>query len=179
MQVLTSVLALVAGVGAVAIGVAMVIGDRVPAIASVAGSLQRRRTEWTFAIAAVATVGSLYFSEIAEYTPCRLCWFQRILMYPIALIALVALLRRDRQSHWYTLPLATIGAATAGYHYLIERGVFADTESCARIGVPCAAVWFERLGFVTLAFMALCGFAAIIALNVAPLRGAAPDQEDS
>ena len=87
MEAVTSVLALVAGVGAVALVVSFVAGPRSPG-AALARSIHRGRTGWTLAVAGVATLGSLYFSEIADFVPCRLCWFQRILMYPIALIAL-------------------------------------------------------------------------------------------
>lgn len=178
MQTLSSSLAIVAGVGAIAIVAAALLGERVPAGAAIARRLHHRRTEWTLAIAAAATVGSLYFSEVANYIPCRLCWFQRILMYPIALIALIALVRRDRSSHYYTVSLASIGAAVAGYHYLIESGVLEDSDSCLAIGMSCAAVWFEGFGFVTLSFMALCGFAAIIALNLVPPPGGTDPSEE-
>lgn len=167
-ELASSVLALIAGAGAVLLVIAAVVGNRVPAMASVARVVRARRAEFTLAVAGVSTLASLYFSEIADYVPCRLCWYQRIAMYPIALIAFVALLRRDRDARFYTVPLATIGAGISVYHYLIERGVVADSESCSLFGPPCAAVWFERFGFVTLAFMALCGFVAIIVLNVVP-----------
>jgi len=113
----------------------------------------------------VSMFGSLYFSEVADYIPCRLCWFQRIAMYPIALVALIALVRRDRGARWYLVPMAVIGAAISTYHYLIERGVLSDSEACALVGPSCADVWFEEFGFVTLAFMALAGFVAVIVLN--------------
>lgn len=168
MELTTSVLALVAGAGAILLVVAALVGTRLPAMASVARSVHARRAEFTLAVAGVSTLASLYFSEVADYVPCRLCWYQRIAMYPIALIALVALIRRDRGARFYTVPLAAIGATISTYHYLIERGVIADSESCSLFGPPCAAVWFEHFGFVTLAFMALCGFVAIIVLNVVP-----------
>lgn len=169
MEALTAVLALVAGLGAVALVISAVAGPSSPG-AGLARSIHRRRSEWTLAIAGVATLGSLYFSEIADFVPCRLCWFQRILMYPIALIALVALVRRDRGSHWYAVPFAVIGAPVSLYHYLIEWGVFADSDSCSLFGPPCSAVWFRQFGFVSLAFMALCGFVAVVVVNVVPQR---------
>ena len=61
--------------------------------------------------------------------------------------------------------MAAIGAAISSYHYLIERGVLTDSESCALFGPSCADVWFEEFGFVTLAFMALAGFVAVVVLN--------------
>lgn len=165
MELVTSVLALVAGVGAVLIVVARLLAGRVPVAGRLGAAVSARREWLTLAVAGIATLGSLYFSEVADYVPCRLCWFQRIAMYPIALIALVALIRKDPGARWYTVPLAVIGTGISSYHYLIERGVLSDTESCALFGPSCADVWFEEFGFVTLAFMALAGFVAIVVLN--------------
>jgi disulfide bond formation protein DsbB len=165
MELLTSVLALVAAVGAVSILVARLLAPRVPVVARLGAAVIARRAPLTLAVGAVSMLGSLYFSEVADYVPCRLCWFQRIAMYPIALVALIALVRRDRGARWYLVPMAVIGAAISTYHYLIERGVLDDSESCALFGPSCADVWFEEFGFVTLAFMALAGFVAVIVLN--------------
>ena len=165
MEWLTSVLALIAVAGAVLLVVARLLASKVPLAGRIGAAVIAVRTPLTFAVGAVATLGSLYFSEVADYVPCRLCWFQRIAMYPIALVALVALIRRDRDARWYLVPMAAIGAGISTYHYLIERGVLADSEACALFGPACADVWFEEFGFVTLAFMALAGFVAVIALN--------------
>ena len=78
-------------------------------------------------VAVVATLGSLYYSEVADFPPCRLCWFQRIGMYPLAVILPVAAWRRDRQVRWYALPLAVGGGAVSIYHVLVER--FPSLES--------------------------------------------------
>jgi len=110
-------------------------------------------------------VGSLYFSEVADFTPCRLCWFQRIAMYPLSVILLVAAIRRDRDVRWYVGPLAAIGALVSTYHYLIEWKPSLEGGACG-VGPSCADIWFRELGFVTLAFMALCGFVAILVLVV-------------
>lgn len=178
METLTSVLALVAGAGAVLLVVARVLAPTVPVAARLGAAVVGWRAPLSFAIAAVATLGSLYFSEVADYVPCRLCWFQRIAMYPIALVALVALVRRDRGARWYLLPMAVIGAAISTYHYLIERGVLSDTESCALFGPSCAEVWFEEFGFVTLAFGALAGFVAVIVLNTVSFDRSAEDRSE-
>lgn len=166
MELVTSVLALIAGGGAVLIVLARVLARSVPTAASIGRAVVAQRASLTFAVAAVATAGSLYFSESAGYIPCRLCWFQRIAMYPIAVVALVALIRRDRHARWYILPMAAIGASISLYHSLIEWEVLKDSESCALFGPSCADVWFRTFGFVTLAFMALAGFVSIIVLNI-------------
>ena len=165
METLSAVLAIVAGVGAAAIVVARLLAPVVPAAAAAGRAVVSLRGPLTLAVAAVATAGSLYFSESAGYVPCRLCWFQRVAMYPIAVIALVALIRRDRGARWYVLPLAVIGAAISSYHVLIEWGWVNDSESCLLFGPSCADVWFEAFGFVTLALMAWAGFVSIIVLN--------------
>ncbi len=176
MQNLTALLAIVAGVGALLIVLARLVASRLPIAARFGRAVVSYRAPLTFAVAAVATLGSLYFSESAGYVPCRLCWFQRIAMYPIAVVALVALIRRDRAARWYILPLGTIGAAVSTYHVMIEWGWLNDSESCALFGPSCADVWFESFGFITLALMALAGFVSIIVLNTVSFDSVHPEE---
>ena len=115
-------------------------------------------------IALIATAGSLFFSEHSHFIPCRLCWFQRIGMYPLAVLLLIASLRRDiRGAALYGLPLAAFGAAVAIYHIYIEYHPEAESPGC-RIGAPCSTKWIEKLGYITLPVLALTAFAAIAAL---------------
>jgi len=165
MQNLTAVLAIVAALGSALVVAARLMATRVPIAARLGRAVVGQAPALTFAVALVATLGSLYFSERAGYLPCRLCWFQRIAMYPIAVVALVGLVRRDRSARWYVLPLASVGAAISSYHVAIEQGWLSDSESCALFGPSCADVWFESFGFITLALMALAGFVSIIVLN--------------
>lgn len=176
MQTVTALLAIVAAGGALLVVLARLTATRVPTAATVGRAVIALRAPLTFAVAAVATAGSLYFSESAGYVPCRLCWFQRIAMYPIAVVALVALLRRDRAARWYILPMAVVGAAISTYHVLIEWGWVNDSESCALFGPSCAAVWFEAFGFMTLALMALAGFVSIIVLNTVSFDSVDPEE---
>ncbi|MFM8303937.1 MAG: disulfide bond formation protein B [Actinomycetota bacterium] len=111
-------------------------------------------------VAATATLGSLYYSEIADFVPCRLCWFQRICMYPLAVVLLVGVVLRDRRMRWYAVPFVAAGVPLSLYHFLMERGVFTESRACSAT-VPCAVPWFTELGFVTLAYMALSGFLLI------------------
>ena len=88
-------------------------------------------------------------------------------MYPLAVILLVAALRRDRSVRWYVGPVAAIGAVISTYHYLIEWRPSLEGGACG-LGPSCADIWFRELGFATLAFMALSGFIAILVLVVPP-----------
>src|SRR6185503_20162499 len=83
-----------------------------------------------FVVATLATLGSLYFSEVAHFEPCRLCWYQRIAMYPLVVILGIAALRRDRSGAVYGLALALIGAVVSAYHVLLEWFPSLDGGTC-------------------------------------------------
>jgi disulfide bond formation protein DsbB len=124
-----------------------------------------------FAIALVATAGSLFFSEVEHFVPCKLCWFQRIAMYPLVLLALPAL-ERDTRAARYFLPLPVVGLGVSLWHVLVERGVIEETQSC-EISAPggCSVKWVEELGYVTIPTLAATAFAlAILLLALAAAR---------
>ena len=113
-----------------------------------------------FAPALAAMLGSLYYSEIAGYIPCTLCWYQRILMYPLVLIILVGIIKRDDYLPDYVLPLSILGILVSGYHYLIQLGVFSHPAAC-EAGIPCDMRWVNYLGFISIPLMALTAFIMI------------------
>jgi disulfide bond formation protein DsbB len=116
-----------------------------------------------FVVATVATMGSLYFSEVAHFLPCRLCWYQRIGMYPLVPLLGLAAWRRDPGIRPYAAVLAAIGAAISAYHIVIER--FPDLESGACDPTnPCSLIWVERFGYLTIPAMALSAFALVLTL---------------
>jgi disulfide bond formation protein DsbB len=117
-----------------------------------------------FVVAATATLGSLYFSDVANFVPCRLCWFQRVAMYPLSVILLVGAIRREVAVRWYAGPLALIGLVVASYHTLIEWRPELDSGACEAFGPSCTDVWFREFGFVSLATMSLVGFLTILLL---------------
>jgi disulfide bond formation protein DsbB len=119
------------------------------------------------AVAIVATLGSLYLSEIADFPPCRLCWFQRIGMYPLAVVLPIAAWRRDAAARWYAIPLAVGGGLVSAYHVMVERFPSLESGSCDPTN-PCSTIWIERLGYLTIPAMALSGFALIVALLSTP-----------
>ena len=112
-----------------------------------------------FLVAAIATGGSLFFSESAGFFPCELCWYQRICMYPLTVTTLLAALANDHRVARYLLPLPAAGAAIAGYHLLVENGIVGETQGC-RISAPggCATKWIEEFGYVTIPTLALTAF---------------------
>lgn len=122
---------------------------------------------WTaFAVALVTVCGSLYYSEIAHFEPCKLCWFQRIALYPMVIITLVGAIRRDTNVKWYGIPVLLVGAAVSIYHYQYEwlpkqAATFCSIDPGE---TPCNVTWFRQFGFMSLAYMALSSALAIITL---------------
>jgi len=114
-------------------------------------------------VALVCTLGSLYLSEVANFPPCRLCWFQRIAMYPLVVVLGVAAVRRDYGARLAGAILAGIGACISIWHLLIERYPSLESGSCDPNN-PCSIKWIEEFGYLTIPGMALSGFALILVL---------------
>lgn len=106
----------------------------------------------------------MFLSEILHLTPCVLCWYQRIAMYPLVAIIAVAILRRDARLHLYVLPLSLVGLAIALYHNLLYIGVIPETGTVCRAGVSCTTRFFEWFGFITIPFLSLTAFTVITVL---------------
>jgi disulfide bond formation protein DsbB len=176
-----AILAVVALIGAVLMVVARLTS-------TVAGfrfldALHRVQLPLAAIVAVVATTGSLWFSEGAGWVPCRFCWFQRIFMYSLAVILTVAAFRRDRGVKWFAAPLAIVGMCISVWHHLIERRVLEESSVCTSF-TSCRNAYHESFGSIgfdsftgvfditgvpfTLAVMAFSGFAAILALLLAP-----------
>ncbi|RSD29209.1 disulfide bond formation protein B [Mesobacillus subterraneus] len=127
------------------------------------------RETWLFAAWAtsiIAMFGSLYFSEIRQYEPCLLCWYQRILMYPFALILGIAVVKKDYRISFYTMIMSAAGGLISLYHYSLQKVPFmADNAiTCGR--VPCTGQYINWLGFITIPFLALTAFIIIFALSL-------------
>ncbi|HEX6491477.1 MAG TPA: disulfide bond formation protein B [Gaiellaceae bacterium] len=118
----------------------------------------------SFVVAALATGGSLFFSEIAHFVPCELCWYQRICTYPLSIITLLAALANEPRIARYLLPLPLAGAGVATYHLLVENGVVGQPGSCL-LSAPggCSVKWINEFGYVTIPTLALTAFALLFA----------------
>ncbi len=155
-----SLLALVALAGAV---VTVVAATGARANGALGLTLRRGALGLAATVAVVSLAGSLYLSEVAHFLPCRLCWYQRIAMYPLAVVLVVAALRRDAAVRWYAIPLAVGGLAISLWHLGVEH--LGIGEGACDIANPCSIRWVEHFGFVTIPFMAACGFVAIAVLT--------------
>ena len=123
-----------------------------------------------FAAGLIATLGSLYFSEIKGYEPCSLCWYQRILMYPFTIILAIAIIKKDYEIAIYSTVLSLIGACISTYHVLIQKVPFFTDKaaSCGRI--PCTGDYINWFGFITIPMLALIAFVIILDCSVYVLK---------
>ena len=158
---------------AVVLAVAALVSPRArAAVVAAATAVAPQSVLLAWIVATVTTLGSLYYSEHAGFVPCELCWYQRIFMYPLVIVLGVAWLRRDTRVWMTALVFVVLGAPLSLYHWLVERvPAFAESSSCS-VTVPCTAPWFEKLGFVTLAWMAMSSFLLIGVLMVCSIVGA-------
>jgi disulfide bond formation protein DsbB len=157
-------------VGQVLIALALVIG--LLAVFGVRGPLDWiRNLLWgyelwgAFVVAAIATGGSLFYSQIAGFIPCEFCWFQRVLMYPLSILTLLIAVRGDNRAARYLLPLPIVGAGTSIYHMLIERGVIKEPVGCFKSAPGgCGTNWIANhsFGYLSIPTLALTAFLLII-----------------
>lgn len=125
--------------------------------------LQKYILHIAFIQALLAMLGSLYFSEIMGFPPCVLCWYQRICMYPLVVILLIGILKKDPNVYLYALPFSLIGLVIAIYHNLLYYRIISDGGTSCSEGISCTAVYFEWLGFITIPFLSLMAFILITA----------------
>lgn len=150
-----ALLALVALATSVAVVISYVTGDRLGLWAAI----KPVSTEFAAAVAVTATAGSLYLSEGAHYTPCRLCWIQRGFMYPAAVLLVLALVTKRAALRLVAGGLAVVGLAVAIFHrYEQEFGGIGDF---CQADNPCSLRWVNEFGFLTIPTMAGIGFLTI------------------
>lgn len=123
---------------------------------------------WTQAL--VATLGSLFYSEVMGYDPCELCWYQRILMYPLIIVYGAAILKKNVQIALPGLILSGIGMFVSLYHYSLQKfPMFQDAGGFCG-DVPCNLQYVNYFGFVTIPLLAGVAFIVIFCLHLLILR---------
>ncbi|MCR8659572.1 disulfide oxidoreductase [Paenibacillus endoradicis] len=125
---------------------------------------KKSKSFWLFlawAVATFATAGSLYMSEVMHFTPCSLCWFQRIFMYPLSIVLGIAFVKEDTAIVKYTLPLAIIGGGFSIYHTIIQK-IPPDSTIAACGPTSCQEDYLNWFGFITIPMLALLAFIIIV-----------------
>ena len=170
-------------IGQVLVALMLVIG--LLALFGVRGPLETlRRWLWgyelwaAFVVAAVATGGSLFYSEVAGFIPCEFCWFQRVYMYPLSILLLLMAIWGDNRAARYVLALPVVGAGISIYHMLIAYGAITEPQACSIVpGVGCGTHWLsgEDLGYLEIPTLALTAFLLLIGFLVLASAGTSKD----
>ncbi|MCC7363070.1 MAG: disulfide bond formation protein B [Dehalococcoidia bacterium] len=154
---------------AVALCVLVIVLAELPGQENLRAFIHGHAQKPMLAVAAVAMLSSLYYSDYAHFTPCELCWYQRIAMYPLVFLIGTALVTRTRLDPRYILVIAGIGLGISIYHYQIE--LFPNqAQVCSGGVVSCSVRFVEEMGFISIPFMAGCGFLSILLLQFAEWR---------
>ncbi len=115
-------------------------------------------------VATVATLGSLFFSDVMMFPPCVMCWYQRILMYPLVVILFVALFPLDTKVTRYALPLTYVGLFFALYHNLLYYKILPESVQPCSQGVSCTSDYINWFGFITIQLLSMVAFTIILGL---------------
>lgn len=117
--------------------------------------VKRHALKLVAGIGLLSIVGSLTYSELLNFAPCKLCWFQRIFLYPSFIIGLIGYSKRDQNALRYTLALSAIGIVISSYHYFLQMsGV--EGLPCSTVGQSdsCGGVFVKQFGYITIPLMA-------------------------
>lgn len=119
-----------------------------------------------FLVVSVAILGSLFFSEVMGFIPCTMCWYQRIFMYPLALIFLINLLYPDDKVFKYSIVLVVTGLFFAIYHNLLMFGIIPESAVPCASGIPCSTEYINWFGFITIPFLSLIAYSLLFGLLI-------------
>lgn len=117
-------------------------------------------------VASVSTLGALFFGEVMKVPTCVLCWYQRIFMFPLALILPFGLFPFDAKVIRYALVLAIPGALLALFHQLLVVGVIPESIQPCQQGIPCSQTVISWFGIVTIPLLSLLTFSLLIVLLI-------------
>lgn len=132
--------------------------------------LKKHALTIVFAQSLLATLGSLFASEIANFPPCVLCWYQRICIYPIVILAAIGIVRKDKNVGYYILPLSIIGGFISILHNLWYWNLLPEASVPCVAGISCTTKYIEWFGFVTIPFLAFLAFAVITVCTIVYIR---------
>lgn len=122
----------------------------------------------SFSVALIATLGSLFYSDVAGFEPCLLCWYQRIFMYPQTVLFGMAITKRDKKIADYGIALSAIGGVIALYHVLLQRNLLPNI-ACDAVGysVSCSKEFITAFGYITIPVMSVTAFGLILIALIA------------
>ena len=133
--------------------------------------IKKHSLSFILIISLLASMGSLFYSEIIGFEPCKLCWWQRIFMYPQVILLSLALIKKESSVIKYSLAMSTFGLFISAYHYLMQIG-FAPSLSCDATGasVSCSQNFVLEFGYISIPLMSFSAFLLIFLITLSKKR---------
>lgn len=119
-----------------------------------------------FLVALLATSGSLFFSDYMKFYPCVMCWYQRVFMYPLLPMFLIAFVKQDAAVLRYSFPLNGLGLGFSIYHLLLYFEVIPETLAPCVEGVSCTVTYIQWFGFITIPMLSFCAFSLLLVFQL-------------
>lgn len=156
-------LAIVVFLGGLALMVSLALPSTRRSLTDAVAGSERHPLGWAAVMSFTAMTASLYLSEVVGLIPCSLCWYQRFVMYPLALL-LIGATAANRPRVWRIgLPASLIGLGISIYHVTIQWQPTLDVGACTS-GAPCTGRYVAVFGFISIPTMAGAVFTAVAAL---------------
>jgi disulfide bond formation protein DsbB len=132
---------------------------------------KKSNANWTilftcWLVASISAMGSLFFSQVMEFAPCVLCWYQRICLFPLVIILAVGLFPFDKNVVKFALPLGIVGWLLAFYHSLLYAGIIPENIQPCSQGVSCTEEYIDLFGFLSIPMLSLLSFTTITVLLI-------------
>jgi disulfide bond formation protein DsbB len=118
-----------------------------------------------FILSATSVFGSLIYSEIMDFPPCVLCWWQRVLLYPQMILSLVAIFRKEKNIVYYLIPMSVLGFLVSLYQSYVQWGG-GSLLPCTAEGGECSKLYVYEYGYITIPFMALSIFVYLLFVSL-------------
>lgn len=164
---IVGILILITQISVVVLLLGLIIKKYLPA--PIRTHFERHGLKWATLMAFLGFLGPLVYSELLRFDPCFYCWYQRIFMFPLALILPLGVFRKETAVKPYGILLAVVGAAISLYHILLQWSVISSTSTpCGVVGqsVSCNSIFVHEFGYITIPMMAFTAFVAIIVFLV-------------
>ena len=126
--------------------------------------LVRFQNETIFFFSLFASACSLFLSLYFQFSPCELCWYQRVFLFSIPFMSFVATIRGDLNARLYVFVLSAVGLGIAIYHTLLQANVIKNVPVFCNpsSAVDCAVPDFMYFGFVTIPVISCAVFLSLM-----------------
>lgn len=113
-------------------------------------------------------LGSMTYELVFGYAPCLLCWYQRMAIFPLAVLVFTASIRNNKLLQTQVLWIASLGFLVSLVHNIID--IFPTGADICGAGPSCLLRYVNVFGFVTIPLMSAITLLSVIVITVLARR---------